>query len=1031
MEQSPKEEKAASAPSANSPLSTKKQRANNSKEKNHEIKGDDPNALTVLTACSGRLNKIVKKDGTVVGYDQAKFFSGRAVSVGTKRELVALLNYLNGQAESAIVHNAIVDGTNQQHMRRLFHDQEDGDKATLWDAPRTVHALDIESVLPPYGLDLHDLKAAAQCVRDALPDELRRVGYVAVASSSYLLKPGLRFHFWVRTDKPLTCKQFKQWLEHLKAPVDVAPLNGAGITYTACPIFEDQNADPLPDRRLVVLKGHACVTVPDYVFVLIDRGRDEDINPEIDSSNVGDRERNHAAIKLLMVIEELKNTDDKRNIKLNSVAFYMGRMVGAGWIDYEEVRDALLEATTLDNDLEARLVVRRAIRDGMRQPRKSIEESVNPYELFNTQTGELIVPDDSGEEKPYFERVNEAALANIMAWAPKLFPEGEAQESGAWLVSSKGISIHSDGAPPIDLVREHYEDNKDAVSAARWLCEHLGVTPASLGWGKPRGNGKQAIIQVQGGHLSMNATLCEEALSQSKFSMFQRSQRLVRPIVEEVEAAHGRRTKVPQLIQITTPYLRDVLCRNACFIKFDGRSKKWVQVDPPIDLPNTILSRIGEWAVPVVAGVISTPTLRPDGTILDREGYDDATRLLLAAPPPMPPIPDKPTREDALAALALLKGLLKEFIFVDDVSRAVALSALITPVVRGAFNVAPMHCAKAPVAGSGKSYLFDVVAAIAIGHSMPVMAAGRNEEETEKRIGAALMVGQPLICIDNVNGELGGDALCQVIERPIVDIRILGKSEKVRVEGRGATFFCTGNNIVLVGDLCRRVLTTVLDPQMERPELREFKGDPVAAVLAERGRYIAAALTICRAYIVAGQPERRSRLASFGGWSDTVRSALTWLGEADPVDSLERARSEDPVIGELREMLFAWSETLGLGRTYQFTVAEVFEAIDERVYTSGGLASPWPRLNSAIQTVAGRRGKADALRLGYWLRSYKGRIVDGLRFNTGEASKSNKSKQWWAEDSRTNKQEKGPFGKREKPSDLNELTPMVGRKVGA
>ena len=62
------------------------------------------------------------------------------------------------------------------------------------------------------------------------------------------------------------------------------------------------------------------------------------------------------------------------------------------------------------------------------------------------------------------------------------------------------------------------------------------------------------------------------------------------------------------------------------------------------------------------------------------------------------------------------------------------------------------------------------------------MAAGRNEEETEKRLGAALLAGQPIINIDNVNGDLGGDALCQIVERPVVEIRILGKSELARIE---------------------------------------------------------------------------------------------------------------------------------------------------------------------------------------------------------------------------------------------------------
>ena len=58
-------------------------------------------------------------------------------------------------------------------------------------------------------------------------------------------------------------------------------------------------------------------------------------------------------------------------------------------------------------------------------------------------------------------------------------------------------------------------------------------------------------------------------------------------------------------------------------------------------------------------------------------------------------------------------------------------------------------------------------------------------------------------------------------------------------------------------------------------------------VLADRGKYIAACLTICRAYIAAGRPDKLPKLASFGDWSDTVRSALVWLGEADPVKSMD------------------------------------------------------------------------------------------------------------------------------------------------
>src|SRR3712207_4420673 len=104
----------------------------------------------------------------------------------------------------------------------------------------------------------------------------------------------------------------------------------------------------------------------------------------------------------------------------------------------------------------------------------------------------------------------------------------------------------------------------------------------------------------------------------------------------------------------------------------------------------------------------------------------------------------------------------------------IALSGLITAVVRGGLPVAPLHAFRASTPGTGKSLLVDVAATIATGRPCPVIAAGKDAEETEKRLGALLRDGVPIISIDNVEGELGGDMLCQVTERPLVRVRILG-----------------------------------------------------------------------------------------------------------------------------------------------------------------------------------------------------------------------------------------------------------------
>jgi hypothetical protein len=302
-----------------------------------------------------------------------------------------------------------------------------------------------------------------------------------------------------------------------------------------------------------------------------------------------------------------------------------------------------------------------------------------------------------------------------------------------------------------------------------------------------------------------------------------------------------------------------------------------------------------------------------------------------------------------------------------------------------------MHAARAPAPGSGKSYLWDLVAAIAIGQPMPVIAAGRDEEETEKRLGAALMAGRPLISIDNVNGELGGDALCQLIERPVVEVRILGKSEVVRIEAR-STFFCTRNNVILLGDLCRRVITVTLDPMLERPENRVFAGDPMETILEARGAYVAAALTICRAYFIAGRPDRAPRLASFEGWSDTVRSALMWLGEGDPISTMESARAEDPELNRLRELLRSWRVAFG---DHETTLQNVIDTAKQYHLRDNEQVLAWPELNAAVRAIADRRGELDVGVFGHCARGFKGRIVDGHRL--ANRSKPGVTTKWWVE----------------------------------
>ncbi len=504
---------------------------------------------------------------------------------------------------------------------------------------------------------------------------------------------------------------------------------------------------------------------------------------------------------------------------------------------------------------------------------------------------------------------------------------------------------------------------------------------------KPVSKSDLPVITLQAGELHNIATEAEAALIAADTPFFVRGESLVRPVTDDLPASHGRRTKVARLSDVGEPAMIDRLSRSALWIKWDARAKKYVPADPTPKVAATVLARDGEWTFRKLTGVITTPTLRPDGTILSEPGYDEATQLLLLDPPAMPALPPRPTKKHAERALKFLDTLLEEFPFVDPASRSVALSALITPVVRGAISVTPMHATTAPVPGSGKSYIIDLASAINSGERAPVLTAGRSEEETEKRLVAALLSGQTIISIDNVNGQLGGDALCQIIERPVVAVRPLGQSTFTKVESR-ASCFATGNNIQLVGDMTRRVLLCSLDPDVERPELRVFHSNPFDAVLADRGKYVAAALLIVRAYIVAGCPKTLPPLASFEDWSRMVRSALVWLGRPDPCETMNKARSEDPITSSLSNLFTSWHLAGGSAPRTVAAVKDLANANDD----FGGLRHS--NFREALIDVAddGRNG-VNSKKLGNFLKRYEGRIISGLKLVSEEDGHS-KQKAW-------------------------------------
>jgi putative DNA primase/helicase len=286
---------------------------------------------------------------------------------------------------------------------------------------------------------------------------------------------------------------------------------------------------------------------------------------------------------------------------------------------------------------------------------------------------------------------------------------------------------------------------------------------------------------------------------------------------------------------------------------------------------------------------------------------------------------------------------------------------------------APVHLICADTPGTGKSYLVDLIAMIATGRLCPVITASKSLEETEKRLGSVLLSGVSIISLDNCTHDLGGELLCQLTERPVIKIRILGRSEMPECECHTAVF-ATGNNVTFKGDMVRRGFVCNLEALDERPELRTFKQDALTHVAANRGTYVAAALTIVGAHLTAGGPQVCGPFGSYAEWSTMVRSPLVWLGEPDPVASMDKTREEDPELSDIRELFGLWLDyELDLDTPYRTS-----RIIELACAPPAGFNAPV--FKQFLVRIAGDKdGNVSAKRLGEWLRRISGRVVAGYR----------------------------------------------------
>lgn len=544
--------------------------------------------------------------------------------------------------------------------------------------------------------------------------------------------------------------------------------------------------------------------------------------------------------------------------------------------------------------------------------------------------------------------------------------------SGKHDVTCPWVMEHTDG---LDTGAAYFEPD-DHYSLGGFCCQHshrgkyhirqlldsLDVTLSSAR--------NKSVIRIVAGDLHLVVDAGERELANRGYHY--QSGGLIVSVVSDPT------TGDPAIVPTSSQALTRELSMAAAWEKYDGRAKSWGPSDPPSRHVGILYDLQDYQHLLPLSGVVRQPYFRAtDGELITTAGYDVVSHLFGVFDGRQFILPD-PTPEAAQEALALLEDLLVEFHFVADTDKAAALSGIFTAVVRPSLDYAPGFHVKAPVIGSGKTYLCELIGAFAGPGGNAKVSYPTTSEEATKVILSLLLTSPAVIEFDDMDTDwIPHGTIKRMLTADKITDRILGVSKTATVSTR-TLFLGSGNNVGPVRDLLRRVATIHVDPRCATPATMKYSGNPVDKVRKNRGKYVSAVLTIILAWRKAGSPrtDMESIVTFSGSWTDYCRQPLMWLGHPDPATSLLEQVKHDPDADILATLMSAWWASFGSTPT---TVRKAVDSATDHNAPNKDL------IDAMHEFPIVERGEINRSKLGWLLKKNANRIVGGYSFEQATA----------------------------------------------
>lgn len=449
--------------------------------------------------------------------------------------------------------------------------------------------------------------------------------------------------------------------------------------------------------------------------------------------------------------------------------------------------------------------------------------------------------------------------------------------------------------------------------------------------------------------------------------LFKRGSSLIR--LEKDDAGKPKR-----LVPLDSAKLIAESTKHIDFVKNNGNTR-----DPKVATARNILSMSPtDWPFPPLYAIVRNPVFQADGRLLLKEGYDRSSASWLDfGNLNLPRLPDAPTQADLDKAKSiLLEDVLVDFPFEDQASRANAVAMLLAPLLRPFINDAtPLHLISAPVEGTGKGKLANLVNLVATGEKASVSPVPSNNDEWEKFITANLLNGDTLFLLDNASGLVGSKALAAALTATDWKARILGTSNTASLRN-DTTWVITGNNVSTSSEIARRTVYIRLNAGVENPSGRTgFKHKDLEGwVKQQRGEVLWSLLVLVKHWQAQGSPHGRKVMGSYERWAGVMGGILDAAGIPgflDNRDALRGAVNEE--MQELSAFVEAWWSKFGAAKV---SASELAKLVSEQ---------------SLLPSFSSEQAAGDAAqRMGLFVKKHLDRVVGSFKITfSGKVNNSN------------------------------------------